>query len=67
VVEVTNRLRVFAREAEGNLVILTAPPEVKRRVDVWGLPETALPLMRRSKMEFDPQGILNPGRFVGGI
>jgi glycolate oxidase FAD binding subunit len=67
VVEVTSRLRDFAREAEGNLVILTAPPEVKRRVDVWGLPEAALSLMRRSKMEFDPQGILNPGRFVGGI
>ena len=62
-----NRLRAFAQEAEGNLVVLKAPPEVKSRVDVWGLPGKALPFMQRPKVEFDPQRILNPGRFVGGI
>jgi glycolate oxidase FAD binding subunit len=67
VIEAVNRLRIFAQEAEGNLVILTAPPEVKSQVDVWGLPAKALPLMQRPKMEFDPQRILSPGRFVGGI
>ncbi len=67
VAEAVTRLRAFAQEAQGNLVVLTAPPEVKSRVDVWGLPAKALPLMRRPKMEFDPQRILNPGRFVGGI
>ncbi len=67
VAEVVNRLRPLAREAEGNLVILEAPPEVKKRVDVWGLADKALPLMQRPKAEFDPQRILNPGRFVGGL
>lgn len=67
VAEVVNRLRTFAQEAEGNLVVLKAPPEVKSRVDVWGPVGKALPLMQRSKAEFDPQRILNPGRFVGGI
>jgi glycolate oxidase FAD binding subunit len=67
VAEAVNRLRAFARESEGNLVILEAPPEVKKRVDVWGLTERALPLMQRPKAEFDPQRILNPGRFVGGL
>ncbi len=67
VVESVSRLRAFAQEAEGNLVILKASPEVKSRVDVWGPVGKALPLMQRSKAEFDPQGILNPGRFVGGI
>jgi len=67
VAECVHRLRTFAQEAEGNLVILEAPPEIKRRVDVWGLPDNALPLMRRAKVEFDPQRILNPGRFVGGL
>jgi glycolate oxidase FAD binding subunit len=67
VAEAVNRLRVFAREAEGNLVVLKAPSEVKSRVDVWGLPGTALPFMQRPKAQFDPQRILNPGRFVGGI
>jgi glycolate oxidase FAD binding subunit len=67
VAEAVNRLRTFAGEVEGNLVILEAPLDVKQRVDVWGLAEKALPLMQRPKAEFDPQRILNPGRFVGGI
>ncbi len=67
VAEVVNRLRPFTQGAEGNLVILKAPLEVKSRVDVWGLPTNALQFMRRPKAEFDPQKILNPGRFVGGI
>ncbi len=67
VAEAVNRLRAFAQTAEGNLVVLKASPEVKSRVDVWGLPAKALPFMQRPKVEFDPQRILNPGRFVGGI
>jgi glycolate oxidase FAD binding subunit len=67
VAEAVNRLRAFAQQAEGNLVVLKAPPEVKSRVNVWGLAEKALALMQRPKAEFDPQRILNPGRFVGGI
>jgi glycolate oxidase FAD binding subunit len=67
VAEAVNRLRAFAQEAEGNVVVLNAPPEVKSRVDVWGSAGKALPFMRRPKAEFDPQRILNPGRFVGGI
>ena len=67
VVEAVNRLRTFAQETGGNVVVLKAPPEVKSRVDVWGLAEKALALMRRPNADFDPQRILNPGRFVGGI
>jgi glycolate oxidase FAD binding subunit len=67
VAEAVSRLRAFAEEGGGNLVVLEAPPEVKRQVDVWGLAGTAVPLMRRPKAEFDPRRILNPGRFVGGI
>jgi glycolate oxidase FAD binding subunit len=67
VAEAVTRLRAFAGEAEGSLVVLEAPLEVKQRVDVWGLAAKALPLMQRPKAEFDPQRILNPGRFVGGI
>ncbi len=67
VADTVSRLRAFARDAEGNLVVFEAPPEVKSGLDVWGLPPKALPLMRRPKVEFDRQRILNPGRFVGGI
>ena len=36
-------------------------------VDVFGAPPEALPLMRALKARFDPQRVLSPGRFVGGL
>jgi glycolate oxidase FAD binding subunit len=51
----------------GAVVVEGAPPEFKKKVDVWGPPRDDFPLMRRLKDEMDPHGILNPGRFVGGI
>src|SRR5712664_384315 len=36
-------------------------------LDAWGKAGDALPLMNAVKRQFDPQGILNPGRFVSGI
>ncbi|MFN3477144.1 MAG: FAD-linked oxidase C-terminal domain-containing protein, partial [Candidatus Methylomirabilales bacterium] len=67
VAEAVNRLRSFAQEAEGSLVVLKAPPEVKNRVEVWGEVGKSLALMEGLKEQFDPKRILNPGRFVGGI
>ncbi|MCH7606023.1 MAG: FAD-binding oxidoreductase [Chloroflexi bacterium] len=61
------RIRQMVSGLGGSVVVETAPPEVKRRIDVWGdLPE-GIEIMRRIKEKFDPRGILNPGRFVGGI
>ncbi len=60
------RLRQSAVAAEGSLVVLEAPDAVREVVDLWG-PVGGLELMRRLKKEFDPAGILSPGRFVGGI
>jgi len=51
----------------GHLVVEKVRPEVKRGLDVWGYEAPALELMRRVKKQFDPKGLLNPGRFVGGI
>jgi len=55
--------------AEGaSLVVERAPLYLKPAADVWGpVPETALAVMSRLKTEFDPRGVLNPGRFVGGL
>lgn len=60
----------FTAEAarhEGNLCIESCPTELKTRINVWGLPRSDGALMRRLKEEMDPAGVLNPGRFVGGI
>jgi glycolate oxidase FAD binding subunit len=59
------RERLAARG--GSLVVVKAPPQLKREVDVWGPPGDALGLMRRVKERFDPDRRLGPGRFVGGI
>ena len=51
----------------GSLVILRCPLEIKSKMDVWGSSGDALALMRSIKAQFDPTGVLNPGRFIGGI
>ncbi|MFY1668694.1 FAD-binding protein [Plantactinospora sp. WMMB334] len=66
VARVVEELRGAATEAGGHAVVLTAPGPVRDRVDLWG-PVEGLELMRRVKAQFDPDGRLAPGRFVGGI
>jgi glycolate oxidase FAD binding subunit len=61
-----DELRTAAHEAGGYAVVLTAPPAVRDRVDLWG-PVPGLELMRRVKARFDPGGRFAAGRFVGGI
>jgi glycolate oxidase FAD binding subunit len=51
----------------GALVVCEAPAEVRARLDAWGPPPGALDLMRRLKARLDPEGLLAPGRFAGGI
>jgi glycolate oxidase FAD binding subunit len=60
-------LREEAVAAGGSLVLHDAPPPLKRQVDAWGAAGDGVDLMRRLKAEFDPRGLCNPGRFVGGI
>jgi glycolate oxidase FAD binding subunit len=60
----------FASEAvrnEGNLVVESSPVSIKTKVDVWGHSRADREVMRRIKERIDSAGILNPGRFVGGI
>jgi glycolate oxidase FAD binding subunit len=65
-VELVRRVRDVAGQYDGTAVVERAPEDVKERLDVWG-PVRGLELMRRVKHEFDPAGVLSPGRFVGGI
>jgi FAD/FMN-containing dehydrogenase len=44
------------------------PPDVKRAAGgVWGAARPDFGLMLRVKQAFDPNGVLSPGRFAGGI
>jgi glycolate oxidase FAD binding subunit len=60
-------LRILAKRLEGYLIVEDIAPALKERVDVWGHVGGTLPLMKRLKETLDPNGILSPGRFVGGI
>jgi glycolate oxidase FAD binding subunit len=50
----------------GSLVVETAPAEL-RAIDPWGPPPGSFAIMKQLKQRFDPDGRLNPGRFVGGL
>jgi glycolate oxidase FAD binding subunit len=66
--ETVRRLRAAASAAGGSLVIERCPPDLKRRLDVFGdVPVPSFHLMRRIKQQFDPKGILSPGRHLGRL
>jgi glycolate oxidase FAD binding subunit len=56
-----------ARAGGGSFVLEAGPAFAKRGHDVFGEPGEALPLVRALKARFDPRGVLNPGRFAGGV
>ena len=59
--------RAAAKRCGGSLVIEDVSIWAKRELDVFGEVGPGLEIMKRLKSEFDPQSLLNPGRFVGGI
>jgi glycolate oxidase FAD binding subunit len=58
------RVRHAAEKAHGSLVLMHAPADVSKQIGAWGTPPETIGVMRRLKKAFDPDGILNPGRFV---
>jgi glycolate oxidase FAD binding subunit len=58
------RARSAAEAAGGSLMLLAAPDDVKRTAGAWGTPPETLEVMRRMKDAFDPDHLLNPGRFL---
>lgn len=62
-----DQLRDQVSRSGGSVVALQVPEVLRGRVDVWGPLPNSTRLMREIKKRFDPQRILNPGRFVGGI
>ena len=66
-VELIGKLTSEAVKNEGNLVVESSPLLIKKKVDVWGQSRSDYLVVRRLKEQIDPEGILNIGRFVGGI
>ena len=61
------QLLARCREVDGNLVIQSAPAEVKDKLKIWGEIGSHFVVMERLKNQLDPTGIMSPGRFVEGL
>jgi glycolate oxidase FAD binding subunit len=61
------QLRSKAVQHNGQVVLVVAPADLKRNLDIWGPAPASFFLMRRIKQQFDPQRLMNPGRFVGRL
>jgi|SRR5215213_1356335 len=65
--ECIERLRSNAHKLGGALFIERADPSVRERASAWDDLGATAGLMSSIKAKFDPRGLLNPGRFAGGI
>ena len=68
--ELLETIRDLTHQAGGTAVVEQCPLPVKRGIDVWdgsAYGDREVQLMRQIKEKFDPTGVLNPGRFLGGI
>ncbi len=60
-------LRVWLRSRDGGMVVVLRTGNASGELDRWGGSPPAIAVMRAIKQEFDPDRLLNPGKFVGGI
>ncbi len=60
-------LRAQLHELHGHLIVESASPLLKKNFNAWDDVGASFKLMQSLKRKFDPNNILNPGRFVGGI
>ena len=65
--ETLRHARDAVHSAGGSLIVERAPLSVKADVDVWDYNGDSLTIMRGLKAQYDPNRILNPNRFAGGI
>jgi glycolate oxidase FAD binding subunit len=61
------RVRETASRTGTSAVAEACPHDLKRRTDVFGGLPPSFALMRSVKEQFDPGGVLSPGRFVGRL
>jgi glycolate oxidase FAD binding subunit len=66
-VELIRAMRMLATGIDGSLFVERAPASVRAEADAWGDIGNLAKLMKGVKYNFDPQSLLNVGRFVSGI
>jgi FAD/FMN-containing dehydrogenase len=67
ILAVLEDLRTLAEKREGSLV-LKSSPVFNGGFETWGDPQGAyVPLIKATKAKFDPNGILNVGRYMGRV
>ena len=64
---VLDEWRAAARASGGHASLTWAPLPVKSALPVWDDAGAAGRVMTRIKAQLDPNNLLNPGRFVGGV
>ena len=64
---VTSQFQRAIAEIGGSAVVQRCPTDIKNDIDVWGGDPPGIETMRRLKKQYDPNNIMNPGRFVGGM
>ncbi|MCY4654790.1 MAG: hypothetical protein OXC95_16700, partial [Dehalococcoidia bacterium] len=66
-IAIVSNIRKHVSCLGGTAVVQQCPASVKATLDVWGEDHRGIDVMRRMKQQYDPSGIMNPGRFVGRI
>jgi glycolate oxidase FAD binding subunit len=66
-IRIAKSLREAVRHLGGFLFVEKASTAVRKSAGAWGAAGPATGLMTALKSSFDPQSLLNPGRFVAGI
>jgi len=61
------RIQAACANLEGHATIPWCPSEWKSHLQIWGSARSDVAQMRKLKTVFDPNNILSPGRFIGGI
>lgn len=65
--EVLSCIRNSVQEHKGSAVVENGSPALRRSLDAFAAGTLEIALQRRVKDAFDPNHMLNPGRFLGGM